>query len=79
MNFYIDLVLNYSYNTSMKNVSKFYAGFFRHDHDPQCAFEWTLDLPRFFDVSSLLLVNLTIYWRKNVSLTFPVQACPSFR
>ena len=48
MNFYIDLVLIYSYNICMGIVSQFYAGFFRPDHDPPCAAEMITVLPRFF-------------------------------
>ncbi len=41
MNFYIDLVPVYSYNTCMGYVSQYYAGFYRPDHDPPCAVERT--------------------------------------
>jgi len=36
MNFYIDLAPVYSYNTCMRTISQFYAGFYRPDHDPPC-------------------------------------------
>ena len=54
MNFYIDLILVYSYNIRMKKVSQCDAGFFRADRDTSSIAEKTLNQTQFFNAFILL-------------------------